>query len=90
MAWLSCCVDNGVWFDFGDQVSELCPIPDIQLMMLKALESGLQAIPVPGSVTLCAEENSSHVVVNSVHVPASAAKEGYHFTANKAAGTRYE
>ena len=59
-------VDDGVGLDLGNQVDDSLTVSDVQFVVNEAFEIFLEALLVPASVSLRAEEDGALVVINAV------------------------
>ena len=67
---------DGVRVEFVDELQHALAVADVELVVGKRVEAFFQALLVPASVALRAEELAAKVGVDAVNVPAATGKVG--------------
>ena len=85
MAGLGRGVDDCVRSDFADEFQDSRPVAYIDLVVAKTGKLSLEALPVPGCVSLGTEKIAAHVVVNTADSPPPTAEICHDLATNEAA-----
>src|SRR5881227_669203 len=89
MAGLCSSMYNCVRFNFVNKFYNRLPVPDIYFIVKKIWKPVNQPLLIPPGVALRTKEVGPHIIIYSINTPALVGEKSYHFTADKAAGTRY-
>ena len=80
-------VDDGVGFDRFEEVENALAVADVELVVGKGLEGGLEPLLVPAGIALFPEENGALVVVDPVEGPAFFSEKDADFRTDEAGGS---